>query len=422
MIEWLHTAAGTAMTAAFLLGISGGLTGVFVVSRRMALTGDMLSHAVLPGVVGGILWGPGRHPLVVLGCAVVAGLVAAGLLMALMRSTRLKSDAALGIVLSVFFALGLAMISKWKPGGVQAYLFGQAAAISSGDLILLACSSGVVVLGVIFGFRVLLVSSFDPQHARLLGIPVGWVDRCFFIALSVSVVVAMQAVGVVLVSALLVTPAIAAARMSRRLVSQAWWACGFGVAGALVGVWLSLLRPGLPTGPLMALSLAVLFVAAALFGPRDGLLQRGLGRMRQRRRIDTENLLKSAWVLMEERACSELAIDILAERVGVSRKGIRRCVASLVRECDAELVESGFSLTPSGRRRASEIVRRHRLWELYLMRRADYAADHVHDDAERAEHWISGEMEQGLAKMLNHPDVDPHGSIIPRGVEREEGR
>lgn len=422
MIEWLHTAAGTAMTAAFLLGISGGLTGVFVVSRRMALTGDMLSHAVLPGVVGGILWGPGRHPLVVLGCAVVAGLVAAGLLMALMRSTRLKSDAALGIVLSVFFALGLAMISKWKPGGVQAYLFGQAAAISSGDLILLACSSGVVVLGVIFGFRVLLVSSFDPKHARLLGIPVGWVDRCFFIALSVSVVVAMQAVGVVLVSALLVTPAIAAARMSRRLVSQAWWACGFGVAGALVGVWLSLLRPGLPTGPLMALSLAVFFVAAALFGPRDGLLQRGLGRMRQRRRIDAENLLKSAWVLMEERACSELAIDILAERVGVSRKGIRRCVASLVREGDAELVESGFSLTPSGRRRASEIVRRHRLWELYLMRRADYAADHVHDDAERAEHWISGEMEQGLAEMLDHPEVDPHGRIIPRGVEREEGR
>lgn len=424
MTDWIQTAAGTAMVAALLLGISGGLTGVFVVSRRMALTGDMLSHAVLPGVVAGLLWSPERHPLVVLACAVAAGLLGTGLLMALMRTTRLKPDAALGIVLSVFFAAGIAMISKWKPGGVQAYLFGQAAAISMPDLGLLAATTGVIVLGAVAGFRVLTVASFDPRHARLLGIPVGWIDRAFFLVLATSVVVAMQAVGVVLVSALLVTPAVAAARVSQRLAVQAGWACAFGVVGSLAGVGLSLLRTGLPTGPLMALSLAAVFAVAALFGSRDGVLPRWLRRVREKRRIERENLLKAVWSVVEERAEGAVGLEELSARMREAIEVVRPRAAALVKAGEAEWTSggSGLLLTPPGRRRAAEIVRKHRLWELYLTRRADYAPDHVHDDAERAEHWISEENARRLAEVLEHPEIDPHGRQIPRIGGEEERR
>jgi manganese/zinc/iron transport system permease protein len=424
MTDWIQTAAGTAMVAALLLGISGGLTGVFVVSRRMALTGDMLSHAVLPGVVAGLLWSPERHPLVVLACAVAAGLLGTGLLMALMRTTRLKPDAALGIVLSVFFAAGIAMISKWKPGGVQAYLFGQAAAISMRDLGLLAATTGVIVVGTVAGFRVLTVASFDPRHARLLGIPVGWIDRAVFIVLATSVVVAMQAVGVVLVSALLVTPAVAAARVSQRLAVQAGWACAFGVVGSLAGVGLSLLRTGLPTGPLMALSLAAVFAVAALFGSRDGVLPRWLRRVREKRRIERENLLKAVWSVVEERAEGAVGLEELSARMREAIEVVRPRAAALVKAGEAEWTSggSGLLLTPPGRRRAAEIVRKHRLWELYLTRRADYAPDHVHDDAERAEHWISEENARRLAEVLEHPEIDPHGRQIPRIGGEEERR
>jgi len=424
MTEWIQSAAGTAMVAALLLGISGGLTGVFVVSRRMSLTGDMLSHAVLPGVVAGLLWSPERHPLLVLASAVGAGLLGTGLLMALMRSTRLKPDAALGIVLSVFFAAGIAMISKWKPGGVQAYLFGQAAAISLRDLGLLAVTTGVIVIAMVAGFRVLTVVSFDPRHARLLGMPVGWIDRAFFAVLAVSVVVAMQAVGVVLVSALLVTPAVAAARMSRRLAVQAWWACGIGVAGALAGVGLSLLRSGLPTGPLMALALAALFAGAAVFGTRDGVLPRWWRRGRERRRIERENLLKAVWGLAEERAEDAVGLEELSARLREALEVVAARVARLIGAGEAEWTSggSGILLTPKGRRRAAEIVRKHRLWELYLIRRADYAPDHVHDEAERAEHWISEENARRLAEVLEHPALDPHGRLIPRAGGEEERR
>lgn len=421
MGDWLQTAAGTAMVAAVLLGISGGLTGVFVVSRRMALTGDMLSHAVLPGVVAGLLWSPDRHPLFVLAFAVASGLLGTGLLMALLRTTKLKPDAALGIVLSVLFAAGIAMISKWQPGGVQAYLFGQAAAISRGDLALLAATTGVIAAGALAGFRVLTVASFDPRHARLLGIRVGWIDRIFFILLASSVVVAMQAVGVVLVSALLVTPAVAASRVTKHLPAQALWACGFGVAGSLAGVWLSLQKPGMPTGPLMALCLAAVFAGAVLFGARDGIVLRALRKARVKRRIAHENLLKAVWGLSEARADGAVGLEELSMKLREPIEPVKARVGRLVRAAEAEWTSSGSGLilTPPGRRRAAEMVRKHRLWELYLTRRADYAADHVHDEAERAEHWISEENARRLAEVLENPETDPHGSKIPRPGEEK---
>lgn len=424
MTPWLQTAAGTATAAAILLGIGGGLTGVFVVARRMALTGDMLSHAVLPGVVAGLLWSPDRNPLLVLGFAIAAGLAGTGLMLALDRTTRLKPDAALGISLSVFFAAGIAMISRWQPGGVQAYLFGQAAAISAADLRLLAGTTAVVVVMVALGFRVLAAASFDPRHARTQGLPVAWIDRIFFIVLSATTVVAMQAVGVVLVSALLITPAVAAARVSRRLAVQACWACVFGVFGSLAGVWLSLQRGGLPTGPLMALSLVALFLAAALCGPRDGLVWRLMRRVGMRRRIARENLLKAAWSIAGGRDEAAVGVGELAARLREPIEEVAARAGWLVRAGEAEwstAARSGVVLTPLGRRRASEMVRKHRLWELYLTERASYAADHVHDEAERAEHWISEEHARRLEEVLRHPERDPHGREIPR-VEKEDRR
>ena len=421
MMALLQSVAEKATLAALLLGISGGLTGVFVVSRRMALTGDMLSHAVLPGVVLGILWSENRNPLIVLMLAIFAGLLGMGVLRGLLSTTKLKPDAALGVVLSVFFAAGIAMISKWKPGGVNAYLFGQAAAISDADLWLLAVTTGIIALGVILGFRVLTVASFDPRHARLLGLPVAWIDRIFFIILAASVVVAMQAVGVVLVSALLIIPAISAGRVTRDLAHQAAWACAFGVVGSIAGVQFSLLREGLPTGPLIALSLAGLMAGAAVFGARDGILIRWLRSRRLQQRIERENVLKAIWSLTEDRGGDTVGLEELARKMRDTLEAVKTRATRLVGEGDAEWTSSGSGLllTPPGRRRAAEIVRKHRLWELYLTRRADYAADHVHDEAERAEHWISEENARRLAEVLQHPEEDPHGRKIPRGSGEE---
>ncbi|MFD0895889.1 metal ABC transporter permease [Luteolibacter ambystomatis] len=417
MTEWLHTAFGTALAAALLLGLCCGTLGAFVVVRRMALTGDMLSHAVLPGIVAGLVWNTQRDPLVVLAAALLAGMAGSAVMHAIQRTTRLKPDAALGIVLSVFFAGGIAMISIHQPSGVQAYLYGQAAAIDQRDLRLLAGVT-VLTLGVVgVLFRLLHVTAFDAGFSRLLGYPVQWLDRLFYFLLSASIVVAMQAVGVVLISAMLIAPAAAALKLSHRFGRVVTASCLIGAVSASSGVWISGVRTGLPTGPVMALAVCAAFALVSLFAPRDGILAHAWRHWKMRRRIARENLLKSIFRVMEEGGFRHDGVTLLelSKRDGRPVTVLARGVGRLVAGKDATWSDdrSGLLLTTTGRRRAEEIVRNHRLWERYLTERASYAADHVHEDAERVEHFIGEDEVRRLEETLDFPSLDPHGRPIP---------
>ena len=416
MTAFTLTAVSSALIAALLLGVVSGLLGTFVVVRRMALTGDMLSHAVLPGVVAGLAWSTSRNPLIVLACAVAAGVIGSMTLSAILRHTRLKPDAALALVLSVFFAFGIAMISRLQPAGVQAFLYGQVAAIDRNDLVLLTTVTLLTAILLPLLFRVLGIVSFDPAFSRLLGLPVKWIETGFFLLLTIVIVIAMQAVGVVLVTAMLVTPAAAARFCTASLPKTAGLACAFGAIGGVLGVIVSSRGGGLPTGPLMALSVTGVFLAAAVFGKRSGWLPVQFRRRRERIRILGEDVLKKLW--QREETTGQPAALSEAEFKQSLPGNINAAFAKLRA---AALVTSGnfkISLTPSGRKRAASLVRSHRLWERYLTERASYKADHVHDSAERVEHWLDEEGRRRLEERLGSPELDPHGSRIPA----EEGR
>ncbi len=413
-------AVSSAVIAALLLGVVSGLLGTFVVVRRMALTGDMISHAVLPGIVAGLAWSTTRNPLVVLGCAVAAGVIGTLTLTAILRHTKLKGDAALALVLSVFFAFGIAMISKLQPAGVQAFLYGQVAAIDRNDLLLL----GVVTVftGILLPllFRVLGIVSFDPAFSRLMGLPVKWIEIGFFLLLTIVIVIAMQAVGVVLVTAMLVTPAAAARFCTASLPRTALLSCIFGAAGGVVGVTISAQGGGLPTGPLMALSVTGIFLGAALFGKRSGWVPTLLRRRRERIRIVGEDMLKRLWQREET----------LGRNVALATAEFRQAIPGNVGTALRKLTSSGWvevsdfkiSLTPSGRKFAASLVRAHRLWERYLTERASYKPDHVHESAERAEHWLDEEGRRRLEERLGRQELDPHGSRIPAEDDGKEAR
>ena len=411
MIAFTVAAVSSALIAAVLLGIVCGLLGTFVVVRRMALTGDMLSHAVLPGVVLGLAWNPTRNPLLVLACAVVAGVLGSMTMNAILRSTKLKPDVALALVLSVFFAFGIALISRLQPAGVQAFLYGQVAAIDRNDLILLAAVTVVTVTIMPLVFRVLGLVSFDAAFGRLLGLPVKSIEIGFFLLLAIIIVIAMQAVGVVLVTAMLVTPAAAARFCTASLPKTAWLSCGFGALGGTVGVFISSKGGGLPTGPLMALSVTTVFIAAGIFGQRSGMLPTFLRRRRERIRILGEDVLKKLWRREEYtgRPAALNEAEFKQSLPGNIRSAFRRLLSSSLIRIDQFKV----SLTDPGRKRAAELVRAHRLWERYLTERASYKPDHVHESAERAEHWVDEEVRRRLEARLGNPSVDPHGSRIP---------
>jgi manganese/zinc/iron transport system permease protein len=410
----------TALTAAVLLGTVCGLLGTFVVVRRMALTGDMLSHAVLPGIVIGLALDPTRNPLIVLLCAVAAGVAGSWTMAAILRHTRLKADAALALVLSVFFALGIALISRLQPPGVHAFLYGQIAAIDRADLWLLVTVCAATLALIPLMFRVLSVVSFDTSYSRLIGLRVKSIEVIFYLLLSVVIVVAMQAVGVVLVTAMLVTPAAAARFCTNTLHKMAAISCVLGALGGVLGVWISASHENMPTGPLMALAVTGLFVIALLFGKRRGLLPTYLRKRREAIRILGEDVLKKLW---HSEALAGRETSLTEAEFKQSLPGsIQSAFRKLRVDSHIGITDFKVSLTPSGRKRAAELVRAHRLWERYLTERGGFKPDHVHDPAERAEHWLDEDGRRKLEENLGHPTVDPHGSPIPSVPESEVPR
>ncbi len=417
-----------AVAGVALLGISCGLLGTFLVVRKLALVGDAVSHAVLPGVAIGFLWSQTKNPLAIFVGAVGAGLLGTLTVGWIRRTTRLKEDAALGLVLAGFYAVGIClvtMIQRLPTGnksGIDKFLFGQAAAIGPGDLQLMAVVTLLAVVVTTVAYKELLISSFDAAFAQSIGLPVRLIHEGLMLLLAFAIVSALQAVGVVLVSAMLITPAATAYLITDRLHRMLFLAAAIGLVTGIAGCFLSFLGDNLPTGPLIVLAATAVFGATFLFAPRHGLIARAwLARSRQRR-IARENTLKTVYHVLEARGFrgEDVSLAELAQRRRQTLEDATREADALVRHRFAQRHADGqsFLLTETGHRRAAELVRNHRLWELYLTHAVEISADHVHDNAERIEHVLGEEVVRKLASRLGYADTDPHGRRIPvtRGI------
>jgi ABC-type Mn2+/Zn2+ transport system permease subunit/Mn-dependent DtxR family transcriptional regulator len=420
-----------ALIGSMLLGVSCGLLGSFLVVRKMALVGDALSHAVLPGVALGFLWNMTKDPTAIFVGATIAGLLGTTVVGLIKQTTRLKEDTALGMVLAAFFSFGVClvtMIQRLPTGnksGIDKFLFGQAAAIGQRDVELMAVVTVLAIASIVVFYKEFLVTSFDAGFARSAGFPTQLFHHALMLLLAFAVVIALQAVGVVLVSAMLITPAAAAYLLTDRMNRMLMLAAIFGLVAGSVGAFLSFLGNNLPTGPFMVLGASAVFVGAFLFGPRHGVIVRWFRQRSRSGRIQRENTLKSIYHVLEAR-------DFQGEGVSLEELALRRREtieqakvqsSELKRHRFATLHEDGnmIFLTPDGWQRACSIVRNHRLWELYLTNAAQIAADHVHDDAEKIEHVLGEEVVRQLERRLDFATKDPHGRAIPSLADMRKG-
>jgi manganese/zinc/iron transport system permease protein len=419
-----------AVGGSLLLGLCCGVLGSFIVVRKMALMGDALSHAVLPGVALGFLWNLTKDPVAIFVGATLAGLLGTATVSAIQHTTRLKEDTALGMVLAGYFAVGICLLTMMQrlpaggKSGLDKFLFGQAAAIGAGDMKLMAGVT-VLTLGVLALFyKEFLVTSFDAGFARVCGLPVRLLHHVLMVLLAFAVVIALQAVGVVLVSAMLITPAAAAYLLTDRLHRMLVLAAVFGMLAGVAGAFLSFLGHNLPTGPFMVLGASLVFALAFLFGPRHGVLLRWWRQLSRRQRTERENTLKALYHVLEGRGFRGEGVSLteLAQRRRQTEGEVRQQVEALRRHRLVTLQEDGrlVLLTPEGWRRAAAIVRNHRLWELFLTQRANIAADHVHDDAEKIEHLLGEDTVRQLERQLAFATRDPHGREIPGIVQIEQ--
>ncbi len=261
----------TVMVGSALLGACSGALGTFAVLRRQSLLADTLAHAALPGVVGGYLLAGSRDLAALLAGALATGLVAALLAGFLRKVAKVKLEAALGASLSLGFALGAVLLSLVQrlPGaghaGLDTFLFGQAAATLRSDLWLIGGVAVASFLLVALFWKQLKLVTFDPVYASAGGLRVGVVEALLTGLLAVSIVIGLQFVGVVLMSALVVAPAVAARQWTKDLGSMFVLAGAIGALSAVVGAVGSALAPGLATGPLVVVvASAVAFASIAL--------------------------------------------------------------------------------------------------------------------------------------------------------------
>lgn len=261
-----------------LLGVVAGVLGVFAVLRKQALLGDTLSHAALPGICIVFMLLGTRAPLPLLIGAGIAGWLGTLLLLRTVRATKLSEDTMLGVVLSVFFGLGVLLLTfiqqrnNANQAGLDKYLFGQAASLIGRDVLTFAVLGlGAVAFVVVF-YKEFKLLSFDPEFAASIGLPVRKLDVLLTSLLVVAVMIGLQTVGVVLMAAMVIGPASAARQWTENLRTTLWLAGLFGGLAGLIGAVISVQVNRLPTGPTIILTLTVLVVISLLFAPKRGLI------------------------------------------------------------------------------------------------------------------------------------------------------
>ena len=296
----------TVAIGAALLGAVGGVLGTFAVLRRQSLLGDTLSHAALPGICLGYLWAGARQLESLLAGAFLTGALAAVTVLVIVGRSRLKTDAALGVVLSVFFAVGVVLLTRIQQtggagqAGLSTFLFGQAAAMLRGDLVVMGSLAGAALLLVTAFWKEFKLVTFDRDFAAVAGLPVAALDLALTVMIALAIVVGLQLVGVVLMTAMIVAPAVAARQWTHRLEATVLLAAGFGIVAGVSGAVTSAAAAGLATGPVIVLAISAIVLVSLLLAPGRGIVWTALAARAERRRLRGRQVLLTLYRLAKE--------------------------------------------------------------------------------------------------------------------------
>lgn len=258
-----------ALLTAVLVGIICGIIGSFIIMRGMALMGDAISHAVLPGVAISYMLGINYFY-----GAVLFGILTAVSIGVVSQNSRIKADSSIGIVFTAFFALGIILIAKAQTAtDLTQILFGNILSVRASDMWITVSVAVVIVLAVVIFYKELLISTFDETMAAAYGLPTKWIHYGIMILLTLATVASLQTVGVVLVVAMLITPASTAYLLTNRFSVMLILSAFFGALASVIGLYISF-EYNLSSGAVIVLVSTILFIIAFLFAPKQGVITR----------------------------------------------------------------------------------------------------------------------------------------------------
>jgi manganese/zinc/iron transport system permease protein len=386
--------------------------------RKRALLSDAMSHAALPGIAGAFLLAtafgsdPRSLPVLLLGAA-IASVLSVLAVQGILRYTRLHEDAAIGIVLSVAFGIGIVLLSliqrnaPQNAAGLHHFIYGQTAAMRIPDALTMAGAALLATAVLVLFLKETTLVCFDDAFARTTGWPVSLIDLGMMGAVTVVVVAGLQAVGILLIIAMLTIPPVAARFWTERLARLAILSGLIGALSGYLGSSLSALLPRVPAGAVIVLTSGGLFTVSFLLAPTRGVIATALRHARLRLRIARDHLLEAAHDTGPRAdgstVLSKAALDRVARERGW-RPGVRTFILALLRLSGESRPASGdLALTKAGQVRGARVARNHRLWEQYLITYADIAPSHVDWSVDQVEHVLSDplirELETALKKQ-----------------------
>jgi manganese/zinc/iron transport system permease protein len=438
---WIWALDGWIVAAAVLCAMSCALLGNFMVLRRMSMMGDALSHAVLPGLAAAFIITGSRDSTPMLIGAIAVGVLTALLIQAIAQYGKVDEGASMGVVFTALFAVGLILIRRaadhidLDPGCV---LYGLLETIpvhlvSIGPyqvprvVAVLAAMLLINIAFVALLYKELKISSFDPALATTLGINSTLMHYLLMTLVAATTVASFEAVGSILVVAMLIVPPAAAHLLTDRLGPMILASLVIAFLCGVLGHLSALIVPtwfgytGTTTSGMMASVAGLIFLGVMLAAPRHGILSKLAHRRALSLRIIAEDVLGALYRVEESHrndaaiapslTTEQLRHDLLVTplSLGVALRTLRR------RQWIEPVAPDAFRLTERGRAKASELLRSHRLWESFLVQQMDVKADHSHGTAERLEHITRPEMQQRLQQTISDTSTDPQGKPIPPG-------
>lgn len=401
------------------LGMSAAMVGTFTFLRKRSLVGDAVAHAILPGIALSFIIFQSKNPFILMSGALLSGWIALLLMEHLSSYTKLKPDNSIALVLSVFFGLGILLLTAIQhsgagnQAGLDQFLFGKAAAMRKSDLMAYAVVAIILLITISLLYKELKLLSFNPDFAQISGLPVRRLKFALSTITVLAISIGIQSVGVVLMAALLITPSAAARVWTNSLWRMMILAGAAGAISGLAGSYISFTAPQMPTGPWIVMCLSFIALFSLFFAPRRGVVSRLIQQRRNRKKILSENLLKTFYLLGERRNEKFFTRSSILRKRSFSPDDWKIALSILLK--NYWLIPEGekWKLSAKGLEEARRVVRLHRLWELYLREKLRLKADHVHPGAETMEHIISPEIEEQLLRELEYPLEDPHQSPIP---------
>ena len=404
-----------------LLTACSAIVGSFTFLKKKALVGDAVAHSVFPGVCLAFMLTGTKNPIYLVIGAFITGWISLVLIDKITAKSKIKEDSAIALILSVFFGIGILLLTiiqksgNASQSGLDHFLFGSAASLIGSDLITFSVVGIILLTVVILMFKEFTLISFDEDFAHSIGLPVRRIELVLTTLTVLAVVIGIQAVGVVLMAAMLITPAAAARFWTDKIKVMILLAAAFGAFSGLSGAYISYIAPSMPTGPWIVVVISSIAFFSFFIAPKKGIVSRWFRQRKIVNQINEENILKIFFQLGEydKQFYLSRSEGEVIERRPFDPTTLRNGLVRLKSQGYMKVDGGKWQFTKEGKDKGQRTVKLHRLWEVYLTKYLRIAPDHVHEDADTIEHFLTPELEIKLEKLLDFPELDPHYSKIP---------